>query len=207
MFAVSAGANVQPTEKQDQSLTEPLRVHDGNPGSVSVEGEAVTRRHAGAVHRRRNCSCERTLAQASAGSLRYVRIVNLEMLRCSCLCGGVQFEIASFEGAAFYHCTTCKKLSGGVGTANALVDPSSIRFITGRDLVRTYQPTEGTAKTFCSVCWSPISSELDGRTLDRASVRLPAIDSPFETRPQRHGFTQSRAPWETLPDDGLRRNS
>jgi hypothetical protein len=128
-------------------------------------------------------------------------------LRCSCLCGGVVFEIpATFERAAFCHCATCKKISGGIGTASAFVDPASIRFIRGRHLLQTYQPSEGTAKTFCRSCGSnlfgggwPHSS--------KASVRLSAIDSPFETKPQSHGFTRSLAPWETLPNDGLPRTS
>jgi hypothetical protein len=38
-------------------------------------------------------------------------------LRGSCQCGGVQFEVPeTFEARTFCHCTTCKKLSGGVGT-------------------------------------------------------------------------------------------
>lgn len=127
------------------------------------------------------------------------------MLRCSCLCGGVVFEIpAGFEGAAFCHCTTCKKLSGGVGTANAFVAPESIRFLQGRELLRTYQPDEGSAKTFCSVCGSNLFGA-GWPDSGRASVRLPAIDSPFDDRPGGRGFTRSVAPWETLPDDGLPR--
>jgi hypothetical protein len=128
-------------------------------------------------------------------------------LRCSCLCGAVEFEIASsFERAAFCHCSTCKKISGGVGTASAFVDPASIRFLKGRELLRTYQPGEGTAKTFCGVCGSNL---FGGGWPDsgRASVRLPAINSPFEMWPQSHGFTRSVAPWETLPEDGLPRTS
>ena len=34
------------------------------------------------------------------------------------------------------------------------------------------------------------------------SVRLPAIDTPFEGAPTRHVFARSVAAWETLPDDG-----
>jgi hypothetical protein len=129
------------------------------------------------------------------------------MLPCSCLCGGVRFEIPStFEGAAFCHCTTCKKLSGGVGTASAFVDPAAIRFLEGRDLVRTFQPDEGTAKSFCGVCGSNL---FGGGWPDsgRAGVRLAAIDAPFDMRPQGHGHTRSVAAWETLPDDGLPRTS
>jgi hypothetical protein len=105
---------------------------------------------------------------------------------------------------SFCHCTTCKKISGGVGTANGKARSDSIRILAGQEQVRTYQPAEGSAKTFCSACGSNLfgggwpESEL-------ASVRLGAIDTPFEGRPVSHGYVRSVAPWETLPDDGLER--
>jgi len=127
------------------------------------------------------------------------------MLQGSCQCGGVRFEVpAEFETMSFCHCTTCKKISGGVGTANGRARSDSIRIVEGEELLRTYQPAEGSAKTFCSVCGSNLfgggwpESEL-------ASVRLSAIDTLFEGRPVSHGYVRSVAPWETLPDDGLER--
>ena len=114
------------------------------------------------------------------------------MLKGSCQCGGVHFEVpAEFENMSFCHCTTCKKISGGVGTANARARSDSIRIVEGEELLRTYQPDEGSAKTFCSACGSNLfgggwpESEL-------ASVRLPAIDTPFEGRPTQHIFTRDR---------------
>jgi hypothetical protein len=126
-------------------------------------------------------------------------------LRGSCQCGGVQFEVpAPFDSLAFCHCTTCKKLSGGVGTANGRIRSADVRILAGDDLLRTYQPDEGTAKTFCSVCGSNLFGGGWPQT-ERASVRLSAIDTPFDQRPQSHIFVRSVAPWETLPDDGLER--
>jgi hypothetical protein len=117
----------------------------------------------------------------------------------------VQFEVTEpFERMTYCHCASCKKLSGGVGTANGRARSEAVRILGGEDLLRTYQPDEGTAKTFCSVCGSNLfgggwpESEL-------ASVRLSAIDTPFEGAPTSHVFAGSVAPWETLPDDGLER--
>ena len=130
----------------------------------------------------------------------------MEMLQGGCLCGGVRFELpAAFERVSFCHCTTCKRISGGVGTANARVPTDTIRILTGAELLTTYQPEEGSAKTFCSVCGSNLFGA-GWPESERTSVRLPAIDPPFEARPEGHGFTRSVAPWETLPDDGLPRS-
>src|SRR5438034_7219389 len=69
-------------------------------------------------------------------------------LRGSCQCGGVRFELPDkFLSMSFCHCATCKKISGGVGTVSGGVATESIRLLAGDDLVRTYQPDEGSAKT------------------------------------------------------------
>jgi hypothetical protein len=123
----------------------------------------------------------------------------------SCLCGGVQFAVdGEFEPRSYCHCTSCKRLSGGAATANARARSDSIRITAGRELLRTYQPDEGSAKTFCSVCGANLFGA-GWPDSEFASVRLPAIDTPFEGRPTRHIYTRSVAPWETLPDDGLER--
>ncbi|MDQ2984199.1 MAG: GFA family protein [Actinomycetota bacterium] len=127
------------------------------------------------------------------------------MLRGSCQCGGVQFELRDeFAWMGFCHCTTCKKISGGVGTANGRMRSDSIRILSGEDLLRTYQPDEGSAKTFCSVCGSNLFGG-GWPESEEASIRLPAIDTPFDERPKSHGWVRSVALWETLPDDGLER--
>jgi hypothetical protein len=126
-------------------------------------------------------------------------------LHGSCWCGGVRFRVTEpFLSLSFCHCTSCKRISGGAGTANGRARGASIEVDQGRELLTTYQPDEGSAKTFCSVCGSnlfgggwPDSTE--------SSVRLSAIDTPFDERPDRHNFVRSVAPWETLPDDGLPR--
>lgn len=121
----------------------------------------------------------------------------------SCLCGGVRFEVTqSFLRVSQCHCVTCKRLSGGVGTATGRVATDAVRILAGRKLIRTYQPAEGTAKSFCSACGASLfgsgwpDSELTG-------VRLSALDTPFGDKPQMHIWVRSVAPWETLPDDGL----
>ena len=123
----------------------------------------------------------------------------------SCHCGGVAFELSEpFITLSFCHCTTCKKISGGVGTANGGVRTEAIRITRGDDLVRTYQPDEGSANTFCSVCGSNLFGGGWPESA-RTSVRLSTIDSSIEQRPTRHVYVRSVAAWETLPDDGLER--
>jgi hypothetical protein len=123
----------------------------------------------------------------------------------SCQCGGVRFEVETpFQRITACHCTTCKKISGGVGTTSGRARTEDIRIVEGRDLVTTYRPDEGTAKTFCSRCGSNL---FGGGWPDSeyTSVRLPTLDEPLQERVGWHIFVRSVAPWEVLPDDGAER--
>jgi hypothetical protein len=123
----------------------------------------------------------------------------------SCWCGGVRFEVREpFLSASFCHCTSCKRISGGVGTANGRARTESIEVTQGRELLTTYQPDEGSKKTFCSVCGSNLFGG-GWPDSEQASVRLSAIDTGLEQKPDAHSYVRSVAPWETLPDDGLPR--
>ena len=123
----------------------------------------------------------------------------------SCLCGGVRFEVAEpFESVSQCHCASCKKLSGGPGTVSGHAPSTAIRIVAGDRLVRTYQPAEGSAKTFCVNCGSNLFGG-GWPESETASVRLSALDTPPDGKPQRHIFVRSVAPWETVPDDGAPR--
>jgi hypothetical protein len=127
-------------------------------------------------------------------------------LQGSCHCGAVAFEVdGPFLSVTYCHCTTCKKISGGVGTANGRSRSDSIRVLRGEEHLRTYQPDEGSAKTFCSLCGSNLFGG-GWPESEQASVRLSAIDSPFDQRPTAHNFMRSVAHWETVPEDGLEQN-
>jgi hypothetical protein len=129
----------------------------------------------------------------------------MEPLHGSCLCGGVRFEVTEEPAAVrMCHCTSCKKLSGGAGTTNLRVRSAAIRVLEGQELLRSFQPDEGSSKTFCSRCGSNVFGG-GWPEAEEVSVRLSTIDSPFDRKPTAHNFVRSVAPWETIPDDGLER--
>jgi hypothetical protein len=116
----------------------------------------------------------------------------------------VRFELTEpFERVTYCHCANCKKISGGAGTVNARSRTDAIRILDGESLLRTYQPEEGTLKTFCSVCGSNLFGG-GWPESEYSSVRVTALDS-FDSKPTAHIFVRSVAAWETLPEDGARR--
>jgi hypothetical protein len=126
-------------------------------------------------------------------------------LRGGCLCGGVRFEVTELPDAlSVCHCTSCKKLSGGAGTVNAGVPPSAIQILEGEELLQSYVPPGGSAKTFCRSCGANLFGGGWPDT-ERASVRVTTLDEPIDARIGRHIYVRSVAPWETLPDDGADR--
>jgi hypothetical protein len=123
----------------------------------------------------------------------------------TCLCGALRFEVTEdFLAVTACHCTNCKKISGGPGTVSGRARSETIRILAGAELLTTFQPAEGTAKTFCSVCGSNLFGG-GWPAAERVSVRLSALDEPYRRKPETRVYVRSVAPWETLPDDGAER--
>jgi hypothetical protein len=126
-------------------------------------------------------------------------------MRGSCLCGGVRFEVeAAPDSLRYCHCTSCKKLSGGAGTVNFGVPPSAIRIVAGEELLQSFTPEGGSAKTFCRTCGANLFGG-GWPDSERASVRVPTIEGPIDANVGAHIYARSVASWETLPDDGAER--
>ena len=121
-----------------------------------------------------------------------------------CLCGGVRIELTEPPAAASYcHCTRCQRRTGTAASAQARVVPGSLRIVVGAELVRSYQPPDGFAKAFCSVCGSALwSIDPEGNI---SGVRLGAFDDDPGVRPSYRQYVTYAATWEPIPDDGLPR--
>jgi hypothetical protein len=128
-----------------------------------------------------------------------------ERLRGGCLCGGVRFEIdGPLHSARYCHCTRCQRRTGTAASAQARLDASRLSFLAGEDLVRAWQPPDGFAKLFCSLCGSSLFSR-DPQSPAAMSVRLGVIDGDPGIRPELRQHVASAATWEPIPDDGLPR--
>jgi hypothetical protein len=111
---------------------------------------------------------------------------------------------APFVSAAYCHCTRCQRRSGTAASANARVEPDSVRVVAGEEELRSWAPEGGFEKIFCRRCGSALFSRAPGGT-GYAGVRLGAIDGDPGIRPQWHQYVAYVAPWQELPDDGLPR--
>lgn len=126
------------------------------------------------------------------------------MLTGGCNCGGVRFELTEDPvSAGWCHCTRCQRRTGVGGSVQTAVAASSVRIVQGEELLRAWEPPDGSPKVFCSACGSSMwSRSPDGQTM---AIRLGVFDSDPGVRAGYHQFTAYAPPWAPLPDDGLPR--
>jgi len=86
----------------------------------------------------------------------------------------------------------------------ARIVPGSLRIVSGKELVRAFEPEDGFPKEFCSACGSALWSRNPDNS-DALSVRLGAFDEDPGVRPSYRQYVAYAAQWEPIPDDGLPR--
>lgn len=121
------------------------------------------------------------------------------MIRGSCLCGGVRFQIARVTRIAICHCGMCRKASGSAFEAGAIVASEDFRLLEGEGLIQGYRSTPGVRRCFCRICGSRAPSP----SSDGAQLFVPAglLEDDPGVRPDSHAFVGSKAPWWEISDD------
>jgi hypothetical protein len=123
------------------------------------------------------------------------------MLRGSCLCGGIQYEIdAELGPITNCYCSQCRKASGAAFASNASVPAASFRFTGGADLLKHWESSPGRRRYFCGRCGSPIVKRSDN-TPDVMRLRLGTLDSDPHAKPTKSSYVGSKAPWIDVRDD------
>lgn len=123
------------------------------------------------------------------------------MLRGSCLCGEVRYEIDGELGPIVCcHCSMCRKAQGTAFGANAPVDAARFRIVAGEDVLREYRSSSTKSRFFCSRCGSPIFSRHDDSP-GVARIRIGTLDTPIGARPTAHIHVASQAEWYEILDD------
>lgn len=118
----------------------------------------------------------------------------------SCLCGGIQYEIPCELGdLAYCHCSMCRRTLGATFGAYARVDAGRFRWLSGEDLIATYESSPGVYRCFCRQCGSPLGAKCENGKL--SWVALGAITGDPCLRPEAHIFVGSKAPWYEITDD------
>ena len=122
------------------------------------------------------------------------------MLRGSCLCGGVRYEVSGrLAGVLNCHCSMCRKAHGAAFRSRASVKAADFKWVQGEELVTYYESSPGNHRGFCRVCGSPLLSKFD---FEPAWYGLPlgALDDDPGVKPKFHVFVADKAPWFEITD-------
>ena len=123
-----------------------------------------------------------------------------KVIRGSCLCRGVRFEVEPpFLRAGHCHCQRCRKHSGTAVCTQARVLHEQFRLLQGKELIRVYGKGEGAVKAFCVNCGSSLFGG-DWPNGPQVSIRMGAFDDDPGIRPRFHTFVDDRAPWDEITD-------
>lgn len=126
------------------------------------------------------------------------------MIRGSCLCGEVRFEIDRASGPfELCHCNRCRKASGSAFVAGLTVRPQDFRFTRGAELIRRFElpiveSPPAYCTCFCGRCGSPLPAvSADG---SRFEVPAGALDDDPGVRPDKRIFVDARSSWYEIAD-------
>ena len=123
------------------------------------------------------------------------------MLKGSCLCSGVQYEIAAgIDEMHHCHCSMCRKSHGAAFSTFGRIAKSAFRFSEGADLVRGYRSSAPIERRFCSRCGSNLTFSFEPLPAF-LWVAIGTLDDDPGLRPDAHIFVQSKAAWFDITDD------
>jgi hypothetical protein len=123
------------------------------------------------------------------------------MIRGSCLCGSVRYEIRGEPGPiVFCHCSQCRKMHGAAFGTYFRVNRADFTLVSGEADIMSFRSSDDVLRTFCGRCGSTLQFVRESRS-DSFSVAIGTLDDDPGIRPSHHIFVGSKAPWYEIADD------
>ena len=113
-----------------------------------------------------------------------------------CFCGSVRYQIAAPLGPGrSCHCSRCRKIFSGAGSAYAEVAAGAFSWTAGADQLSHFETAPGWGLVFCRHC----GSTLAGTSHDAVhGITLGTVDGDPGVQIEMHIFVESRAPWDHI---------
>jgi hypothetical protein len=123
------------------------------------------------------------------------------MIRGSCLCKRVRFEIQGQLGPTSHcHCSMCRKATGAAFGTYAEVKNENLKIVSGAELILRYRSSPGVERTFCARCGSTLQF-VSEKNAGKVEIALGTLDDDPGIKVPRHIFVASKAPWFEITDD------
>lgn len=122
------------------------------------------------------------------------------MLRGSCLCGGVRYELrAPLRSATHCHCSMCRKVHGAAFGTYARVNRSEFALLAGDAQIASYRSSPAVTRTFCRTCGATLQY-IENAKPEQFFLALGTLDDDPGIRPAAHIFVAAKAPWFEIAD-------
>lgn len=114
-----------------------------------------------------------------------------------CFCGAVKYRIdGAVRDARSCHCSRCRKAFSSQASAYAEIDASEFTWVSGAELLTSYQSQPDFGLQFCSKCGSTLCGTYKGQV---HGITLGCLNEDPEIEIGYHIYVGSRATWEVLP--------
>ena len=122
------------------------------------------------------------------------------MIRGSCLCKRVRFEIrGEFGPTSHCHCSMCRKATGAAFGTYAEVKIENLKIVSGAEVIMRYRSSPGVERTFCARCGSTLQF-VSEKNPGKVEVALGTLDDDPGIRVPHHIHVASKAPWVEITD-------
>ena len=122
------------------------------------------------------------------------------MIKGSCLCGKVKFEISGTPSSLSYcHCSRCRK-AAGIFSAVLIGKANDLQVTAGQDQITKFKAGSDAKfeRCFCKKCGTSLG---DMATGDSYVIAASALDDDPGIRPSFHIHTASKPDWYEIVDD------
>jgi hypothetical protein len=121
------------------------------------------------------------------------------MLRGSCLCSKIQYEIdGAVADMTNCHCGMCRKAHGAAFATVVTVQQTDFRWTQGEEFVEIYRSSSELKRLFCRICGSSIA--VTEPKTGEVFVTAGTLDDDPGIRLDSHIFVGSKAPWLDILD-------
>lgn len=120
------------------------------------------------------------------------------MIKGSCCCGAVQFELAEKPGMlGMCHCSRCRKVGA---SALVFVKAADFKITAGREKLAIYQaqPPYKYDRCFCAVCGTALGEVLS--EMESFPINANCIDSELDIETTFHEFVSEKPGWLKIGD-------
>ena len=113
-----------------------------------------------------------------------------------CFCSALRYEIrAPLSGAQSCHCSRCRKVFSGAGSAFGFLQEGSFHWLGEASALSRFASGDGWEIGFCGTCGSTLCGIKAGLV---RGVTLGSIDGDPGIQLDQHIYVASRAPWDHI---------